>query len=106
MDEFYMRYYKFHGISLQKMPTQIVRDHCMFSFISDRMAMKYRYDIGLDNLMWGSDFPHSVGTFPDTKEILRELFEDVPEDEKRQVLVENPCDFFGLDPERELTPTP
>ena len=106
MDEFYMRWYKYHNLGLKKMPSQYYRDHCKFSFIQDRMAMKYRHDIGLDLLMWGSDFPHSVGTFPDSREILSELFEDVPEAEKRQVLVENVCKFFDLDPEKELTPTP
>ena len=106
MDEFYMRWYKYHNIGLKKMPSQYYRDHCKFSFIQDRMAMKYRHDIGVDLLMWGSDFPHSVGTFPDSREILSELFEDVPEAERRKVLVENVCEFFDLDPEKELTATP
>ncbi len=68
--------------------------------------MKYRYDIGLDLLMWGTDFPHSVGSYPATRETLTELFEDVPPAEKHQVLVGNVCTFFGLDPNQELTPTP
>jgi predicted TIM-barrel fold metal-dependent hydrolase len=77
-----------------------------FSFIHDRLAMPLRHYIGLDILMWGSDFPHSVGTFPDSRYVLEELFEDIPEAERRQVLVENPCELFGLDPDHELTPTP
>jgi predicted TIM-barrel fold metal-dependent hydrolase len=68
--------------------------------------MQLRHYIGVDLLMWGTDFPHSVGTFPDTQYILEELFEGVPEDERRKVLVDNVCDFFGLDPNKELTPTP
>ncbi len=106
MDEFYARYYKFHGLDLKKMPSEYVRDHCRFSFVSARESMPLRYLIGLDLMMWGSDFPHSVGTFPDTREILTDLFENVPEGEKRKVLVENPCEFFDLDLEKELTPTP
>ena len=106
IDEFYQRWYTYHNIKLKKQPSQYIRDHCKFSFIHDRMAMKYRYDIGVDMLMWGSDFPHSVGTFPESRAILDELFEDVPEAERRQVLVGNVCDFFGLDPEKPLTPTP
>ena len=105
-DELYMRFYRFHDMPLPKMPSQYITEHCRFSFINDRLAMKYRYDIGLDLLMWGTDFPHSVGSFPATREILGELFEDVPASEKRKVLVENVCEFFGLDPDKELTPTP
>ena len=105
-DEFYQRWYTYHNIKLKKQPSQYIRDHCMFSFIHDRMAMALRKYIGVDILMWGSDFPHSVGTFPESRAILDELFEDVPEVERHQVLVGNVCDFFGLAPEKPLTSTP
>jgi predicted TIM-barrel fold metal-dependent hydrolase len=59
-----------------------------------------------DRLMWGSDFPHSVTSFPQSREWLGTIFADVPAALRRRILVENPCRFFGLDPERDLTPTP
>jgi len=34
------------------------------------------------------------------------MFADVPDEERRRVLVLNPCELFGLDPEKELTPPP
>jgi len=105
-DEYFLRWYSYHDISLDKLPSEYVRDHCRFSFITDRLAMKFRHFIGLDLLMWGSDFPHSVGTFPHSREVIDELFEDVPENERHQVLVENACEFYGLDPKQQLTPTP
>jgi predicted TIM-barrel fold metal-dependent hydrolase len=106
MDEFYLRWYTYHNIPLKKMPSQYYREHCRFSFIHDRMAMELRKYIGIELLMWGTDFPHSQGTFPDTRRILGELFEGVPEHEKHKVLVDNVCEFFDLDPEKPLTPTP
>ena len=60
----------------------------------------------LDHIMWGSDFPHSVSSFPESARWLDEIFEGCPEDVRQQVLVENPCAFFGLDPDATLTPTP
>ena len=105
-DEFYLRWTHFHDLKLKKLPSQYIRDHMKFSFIHDRLAMHLRHLIGLDLLMWGSDHPHSVGTFPDSQYILTDLFEGVPEQERRQVLVDNACDFFDLDREKELTPTP
>jgi len=106
MDEFYNRWYTFSDTKLKKQPSQYIRDHVKFSFIHDRMAMKLKDYIGVDLLMWGSDFPHSVGTFPDSKVVLDELFEGISPAERRQVLVGNVCDFFGLDAEKPLTPTP
>ncbi len=72
----------------------------------DRLAMRLRDYSSSDMLMWGSDFPHSQGTFPDSREILSELLEDVPEEDRRKVLVTNACDFFGLDPQAAITETP
>ena len=105
-DEWYQRWYTYYDVRLPRLPSEYIRENLFFSFIDDRLAMPLRRFIGVDHLMWGSDFPHSVGTFPHSKDILDDLFEDVPADERRKVLVENPCRFFGLDPDKEITPTP
>jgi predicted TIM-barrel fold metal-dependent hydrolase len=93
-------------LKLKKMPSQYWRDHCRFGFVHDRLAMKFREYSGSDMMLWGSDFPHSQGTYPDSAEILTELLEDVPEVDRRKVLVTNACRFLGLDPEAGITPTP
>jgi predicted TIM-barrel fold metal-dependent hydrolase len=105
-DEFYRRWSTYVGLDLPRMPSEYYRDHVKFSFIVDRMAMTLRHYIGIDMLMFGTDFPHSVGTFPNTRDWIEDLFEGVPEDERRKVLVDNVADFYGLDKTAELTPTP
>ena len=37
-----------------------------------------RYEIGVDNIMWGNDFPHPEGTWPYTREFLKNRFWDMP----------------------------
>jgi len=106
MDEHYIRRRHYYNFKLKKLPSEYIRDQMAFSFIHERPAMQFRNYIGIDNLMWGSDFPHTVNTYPYSKVSLDEMFLDVPEDEKRRVLVTTPCKWFGLDPEKELTPTP
>ena len=41
---------------------------------------------GVDNMMWGSDYPHSGSTFPQSREILAEILAGVPvpDDEQAQ----------------------
>ena len=56
--------------------------------------------------MWGSDFPHSVTSFPRTREWLEIIFGDVPAELRRKILVDNPVEFFGLDAAATLTATP
>jgi predicted TIM-barrel fold metal-dependent hydrolase len=59
-----------------------------------------------DRLMWGSDFPHSVTSFPESRRWLDEIFAATPDDVRRRVLRDNPCAFWGLDDDDGLTPTP
>jgi predicted TIM-barrel fold metal-dependent hydrolase len=51
--------------------------------------MNRRARIGVDNLMWGNDFPHPEGTWPDTRDWVAIRFHDVPRDETRKILGEN-----------------
>lgn len=62
-----------------------------------RHEVGFRYDIGLDKLMWGSDYPHMEGTWPNTMDKLRETFHDVDEQEIRAMLGTNAMDVFGFD---------
>jgi len=53
--------------------------------------------IGIGNLMWGNDFPHPEGTWPHTKEWLRNAFHDIPVDETQQILGGNAADCYHFD---------
>ena len=47
--------------------------------------------------MWGNDFPHPEGTWPYTREFLKERFHDIPVDETERILGLNQVDFYGFD---------
>ena len=47
--------------------------------------------------MWGSDYPHDEGTHPYTREHLRQLFHDKPEDDLRAFLGGNAAKFYDFD---------
>jgi hypothetical protein len=62
--------------------------------------------------MWGNDFPHPEGTWPYTREFLKDRFWDVPIDETERMLGLNHVDFYGFDVEQlrpiadRIGPTP
>ncbi len=56
-----------------------------------------RHEIGVGNLLWGNDFPHPEGTFPYTRELVRQRFKDVPPEETRRILGLNAVDLYGID---------
>jgi hypothetical protein len=63
-----------------------------------------RYEIGIDNMLWGNDFPHPEGTWPSSREWLRKTYHDVPIDETRRMIGEAAAEVFGFDLDR-LRPT-
>jgi predicted TIM-barrel fold metal-dependent hydrolase len=56
-----------------------------------------RDEIGLETLLWGSDYPHPEGAWPRTRLSMRHAFSDVPEAELRQILGDNAARAYGLD---------
>jgi predicted TIM-barrel fold metal-dependent hydrolase len=46
--------------------------------------------------MWGSDYPHTEGTFPFSVERIRKDFADVSEDETRKMVRDNVAALYGL----------
>ena len=62
-----------------------------------RRELARRYEIGVGNLMWGNDFPHPEGTWPHTREFLRDAFCDIPVDETAAMLGGNAAEMYGFD---------
>lgn len=56
-----------------------------------------RHEIGVEQIMWGSDYPHLEGTFPYSSEALRFTFADVPVDEVAAMLGGNAARLYGFD---------
>ena len=81
---------------LKQEPSAYVREHCYWGFIYDRIGLRLRYDVGIDKIMWGNDFPHSAGDWPNSKRVIEDIFSGVPEDEKQKILVDNAVDYFHL----------
>ena len=79
-------------------PTEYFQRNCYIgaSFLP-RHEVLYRHDIGVDKLMWGSDYPHMEGTWPNTMAKLQETFHDVAEGEIRAMLGDTAIDVFGFD---------
>ena len=86
------------GYRYQKdmLPSDFFRRNVFISFQEDAIGMELRHHIGVDNLMWGSDYPHSESTFPKSREIVERILEGVPPDEKAKIAGENCARLYGF----------
>jgi predicted TIM-barrel fold metal-dependent hydrolase len=62
-----------------------------------RREIARRFEIGVGNIMWGNDFPHPEGTWPHTREWLRDTFWDCPVDDTRRMLGLNAAAVYNFD---------
>lgn len=69
------------------------------AFMDDTAAVQ-RYEIGVDKLMWGSDYPHIEGTWPHTAEKLSRAFASVPREEAAKMLGGTAAKVYGFDVEQ------
>ena len=80
----------------EALPSDFIRRNVYYSFQEDPFTLETRHIIGVDNLMWGSDYPHPEGTFPKSQEIVERVFQGIPEDEKAKILGTNCAEVYGF----------
>ena len=62
----------------------------------DRPAVLTRELIGVDNMMWGSDYPHVDSTWPCSLNVIEEMFHDVSEEDRSKITRTNCQNLYGL----------
>jgi len=81
-------------------PSDFFHRNVVLSFQEDAVGIRLRDTIGVDNMMWGSDYPHSESTFPRSRQILAEILAGVPEDEQARIVGGNTARVYRFDVER------
>jgi predicted TIM-barrel fold metal-dependent hydrolase len=84
--------------ALRLLPSEYFARNCMAgaSFMLPYEG-QLRHQIGVERIMWGADYPHAEGTYPYSREALRAVFADIPENECRLMLGETAARVYGLD---------
>ena len=78
-------------------PSEYFRRQLYATFIDDPFGVAHRDEIGVDNLLWSSDFPHSATFWPHSREKIARDFEGVNEEDKRKILCDNAAKLYGFD---------
>ncbi|CAO5161757.1 Amidohydrolase [Frankia sp. AiPs1] len=87
-----------------KLPSEVFREHSLACYVTDPISLRVRNEIGIDNIAWECDYPHSDSIWPEAPEfVLNELNGAGATDEEiNKITWENACRFFNWDPFAEL----
>ena len=88
-----------------KLPSEAFREHFLTCFISDPVGVELRHKIGVDNIAWEMDYPHSDSMWPGAPEELGAVLSEfsVPDEEINKMTYENACRWYSFDPFKHIS---
>ena len=79
------------------LPSDFFHSNVFLGFMEDALGIKDRHIIGVDQLLWGGDYPHVESTFPRSRQIIEEILVDCTEAERAKIVGGNSARVYGLD---------
>lgn len=83
--------------AIPRRPSEYFNANVFVSVIFDQLAIDARDAIGIDRLMWGSDFPHEQSSNPNSRIVLAEMFAGVAPQDAHTILFGNAARLFGFE---------
>ena len=87
---------QFKDLTLTMKPSAYWRRQCYATYQSDPIGIRLLDILGEDNVMWGSDFPHPDGVWPDSQEFIARELGGVPEATRRKIVCGNAARLYGF----------
>ncbi|MEE8304667.1 MAG: amidohydrolase family protein [Candidatus Tectomicrobia bacterium] len=79
------------------LPSDYWHRNMFVEFMEDAVGIQLRHHIGVDNMLWGNDFPHAESTWPQSESFLERIFVDTPAEERRKITSGNAAKMFQFD---------
>jgi predicted TIM-barrel fold metal-dependent hydrolase len=87
VDDGYLRYRSRYSIN--GLPSEYIRRHAWFTYVTDGYGIANRHRIGIERIMWSSDYPHGNSNYPDAWSPVQASMSGVPDDERATMLAGN-----------------
>jgi predicted TIM-barrel fold metal-dependent hydrolase len=87
---------RFRDLGLTMKPSDYWRRQCKATFQFDPIGTKLIDDIGVETIMWGSDYPHPDGVWPESSKYIEEQFGHLPASVVRAITCDNAREFYRL----------
>jgi predicted TIM-barrel fold metal-dependent hydrolase len=85
-----------YRFSSDMLPSDFVRRNIYHSFQEDGIGILHREMMGVDKLMWASDYPHAEATYPESQRILDEILSDVSLSERALIVGQNCARLYNF----------
>ncbi|MCU1648826.1 MAG: putative metal-dependent hydrolase, TIM-barrel fold [Nocardia sp.] len=87
--------YKYPGLT--ELPSYYFRRNVSLTFVDEGLGLHRMRDlIGVENIMWSTDYPHPVTSWPNSQKIIEEQFKGIPAEERSLILSGNATRIWNL----------
>ena len=87
---------QFKDLTLKMKPSEYWHRQCYATYQSDSIGLRLLDILGEDNVMWGSDFPHPDGVWPDSRAFIEREMVSVAPEIRQKVLCDNAASLYGF----------
>lgn len=84
------------GSAPDRPPSDLLRSQAWFACIDDQHAIAHRHEVGLERIVWQTDFPHSDSLWPESRSHLAAVLAAVPDAEAAAIAADNARALLGI----------
>lgn len=96
MDDRYWRNRSWGNIPITEPPSFYWNRNLSATFITDRIGITTRHAVGVENMMWSTDYPHHGNDWPYSRKVIDEMMGHIPASEKDLIVGGNAARIFNL----------
>ncbi|MCU1428484.1 MAG: amidohydrolase 2 [Actinomycetia bacterium] len=82
--------------ALDDKPSSYFHRQMYLTFVDDARGLEHRHELGVDRIMWSTDFPHPATSWPNSRAVVEKNFAGIPEDEKDLIVAGNAARLYGV----------
>jgi predicted TIM-barrel fold metal-dependent hydrolase len=97
MDDKYWRNRSWADLPIRRPPSEYWRSNLSATFIVDRSGIDLRHRLGVNTIMWSTDYPHHGNDWPYSRKVIEDTMGHVPPEEREQIVAGNAVRLFHLD---------
>jgi predicted TIM-barrel fold metal-dependent hydrolase len=81
---------------IKELPSFYWKRNMAATFEEDELGISLRDHIGIENLLWATDYPHPDSTWPESQQVIRDHFKDIDVEDMRAIVGGNAARMYGL----------
>ena len=78
-------------------PSEYFQRQMWATYIDDYVGVQSREFVGVDRIMWSSDYPHQASSWPHSQEVVARDFKDASADDIFKITRGNVARLYGFD---------